>query len=192
MVNLNAIVVTGTPGVGKTTVSKLIAQQKGFRIIELNALAKEGRIEGKDPERDAMIVKPRAIMAALKKILKGSRDTFLIEGHFGEIVPQEYVKLAIVIRIDPELLKERLAERGYAESKIKENVEAELVDSCLIGAMDAFGEERVREIDATSLSQEALVGEISAAIDGKGGLPVGSVNWIAKLEKEGRIQRLLR
>jgi adenylate kinase len=192
MADFNAIVITGTPGVGKTTVSKVIAQKKGFRLIELNALAKEGRIEGKDPERDAMIVKPRAIKAALRKIFKGSRDTFIIEGHFGEIVPQEYVRLAIVIRIDPELLKERLAKRGYADSKIKENVEAELVDSCLIGATDAFGEERVREIDATSLSEETLVGEVSAAIDGNGGLPAGSVNWMAKLEKEGRIQRLLR
>ncbi|MDD1775751.1 MAG: adenylate kinase family protein [Candidatus Methanomethylicus sp.] len=187
----NSIVITGTPGVGKTTASKLMADQYGFKLIELNRLAKEIGVSEKDEERDSWVINPRRIRAALRKILTDGATGFLIEGHFADLVPEMFVKKAIVLRTNPIVLQERLRQRGYSEEKIKENVEAELVDSCLISAIEAFGEERVVEADTTELEANTLVNVLRDIIDGKNGMPPGSINWMVKLEAEGKLQQLL-
>jgi adenylate kinase len=187
------VVITGTPGVGKTAVAKRLAEKMGVRLIDLNLLAREvGAISGKDLERETKIIKPRVLKSALRKILKESEETVIIEGHYGELVPQEFVKVAIVLRTNPLMLRERLKKRGYPEAKVKENVEAELLDYCLINAVEAFGEGRVAEIDTTELDAEGAVREGEGIIRGEGGLPAGSINWIAKLEREGTIKDLIR
>ena len=192
MADRNAIVVTGTPGVGKTTAAKRIAEKGDFKLIELNKIASKGGIAGKDPDRDSLIINPRKIRATLRKILGDKNETFIIEGHFGDLVPEKFVRLAIVLRIDPLMLGERLRNRGYSEEKVRENVEAELVDSCLISAVEAFGNDRVMEIDATDLDGDSLTDIVLSTINGKAGMPAGSVNWMLKLEEEGKLQKLLR
>jgi adenylate kinase len=189
----NVVVITGTPGVGKSTVARRIADRTGFRLIQLNLLAEEvGGIGGADHERETQIIKPGVIRRALRKILKKSEGTVIIEGHYGELVPSEFVRVAVVLRTDPLKLGERLRSRGYPEAKVKENVEAELLDCCLIDALEAFGEARVVEVDTTELETEGAVREVEGIVRGKGGKPPGSINWIAKLEGEGKIKDLLR
>ncbi len=178
----NAIVITGTPGVGKTTVARGLASKLGLRLIELNTLAREGgAIGGRDPKRGSLIIKPRRVRALLRRALEGEEGTVIIEGHYGEVVPEELVRAAVVIRLNPLVLRGRLRERGYDEVKVGENVEAELIDVCLSKAVDAFGE-RVREVDATGCSEEELEEEVWKAASGEGGLPPGSIDWASKLE----------
>jgi len=189
----NVVVITGTPGVGKSTVARRIADRTGFKLIQLNLLAEEvGGIGGTDPERETQIVKPGVIRRALRKILKESEGTVIVEGHYGEVVPSESVRVAVVLRTDPLKLRDRLRSRGYPEAKVKENVEAELLDCCLIDALEAFGQGRVVELDTTELDTEGAVREVESIVHGKGGKPPGSINWIAKLESEGRIKDLIR
>lgn len=187
------MVITGTPGVGKTAVAKRLAEKMGVRLIELNLLAREaGGVEGKDPQRGTDIIKPRVVRSALRRILKESGEMVIVEGHYGELVPPEFVKVAIVLRTNPLSLTERLKGRGYPEAKVKENVEAELLDYCLIKAVEAYGEGRVVEVDTTELDTEGAVKEGEGIIRGEGGLPAGSINWIARLEREGTIKDLIR
>jgi adenylate kinase len=186
-----AIVITGTPGVGKTEVAKMLSGETGRKLIELNTLAKEaGGIKRRDSARGADIVDVAVIRRALRKVLKGDQNV-IIEGHFAEIVPGEFVKVAIVLRCNPFILKERLVKRGYPDSKVTENVEAELLDSCLIAAVKSFGD-RVREIDTTGMEVTDVAKEAERAFRGKGGMLAGSVNWISVLEIEGRLQDLIR
>jgi adenylate kinase len=190
MTSGEAIVITGTPGVGKTEVAKMLSRDTGRQLIDLNALAKEsGGIKGRDRARGVSIVDVPAIRRALRKALKVDQNA-IIEGHFGEIVPEKLVKMAIVLRCNPLVLKERLIRRGYPDSKVMENVEAELLDSCLIAAVKSFGD-RVREIDTTGREVSDVAKEAERAFQGKGGLQVGSVNWISVLEIEGRLQDLI-
>ncbi len=177
----NAIVITGTPGVGKTTVARRLASKLGLRLIELNTLAREGgAIGGRDPERGSLIIKPRKVRALLRRALEGEAGTVIVEGHYGEVVPKEFVKTAVVIRLNPLVLRGRLLERGYDEAKVRENVEAELIDFCLSKAVGAFGK-RVREVDATGSSEQELEEEVWRAASGEGGLPPGDIDWASKL-----------
>ena len=50
----------------------------------------------------------------------------IIDGHLAHHLPCDVV---VVLRCDPDILRSRLEERGYAEKKINENVEWELMGS---------------------------------------------------------------
>ena len=187
----NAIVITGTPGVGKTTVAKALSEILGFKLIELNKLAEEvGGIGDYDAKRDTWNIKEEKIREKLHSILKEGGN-FIIEGHWGDLVPKEYVRLAIVIRTNPLVLMERLKKKGYRENKVRENAQAELLDYCLIKAVEEFGKERVFEVDSTNTSLDNLVSEIVKIINERKGRPPGSINWIKTLEKEGTLMKLL-
>ncbi len=188
----NTVVITGTPGVGKTSAAKKVSEMRGWGLLELGALAQVGAIGGKDAERGALIIEPRRLKAAIRKALKVEGGEFVAEGHYGDMVPKEFVKKAIVIRLDPFELEARLKARGYPEKKVKENVQAEILDSCLISAVEAFGEEKVVEIDSTGIGEVPLAELVSEAVDGAAGSPPGGINWIAKLEKDGKLSKLLQ
>ncbi len=188
----NIVVITGTPGVGKTVTAKRVSEMMEMKLLELGALAQASAISGKDSERESLIIDPKKLRAAIRRTLRETDADFIAEGHYGEIVPAEYVKVAIVIRLDPIELEARLKARGYPEKKVKENVQAEILDSCLISAVEAFGKDAVVEIDSTGLGEDALARIISEAIGGAAGSPPGTINWIAKLEKDGKIAKLLQ
>lgn len=173
--------------------ARKLAERTGHELIELNDLvARTGGIKGMDKERDTKIIEPAKIRKALRKILRGGNETIIIEGHYGDIVPKEFVRIAIVLRTNPLVLGERLRKKGYSEGKIRENVEAELLDSCLISTLEAFGHDVVLEIDTTMLTPEEATSKTEDAIKGTGGLPAGNISWISRLEEDGRLQDLIR
>ena len=180
------MVVSGTPGVGKTVTAKRVSEMRGMRLLSWPGAVGRNQWQGcgeeshNDPE------------AGGNRRSQGADSDFIEVGHYGEIVPAELVKKAIVIRLDPIELESRLRDRGYPEKKVRENVQAEILDSCLIGAVEAFGQDGVVEIDSTGLGEDALAKVVSEAIDGNAGAPPGTVNWIAKLEKDGKIAKLLQ
>ncbi|MCS7098549.1 MAG: adenylate kinase family protein [Candidatus Methanomethyliaceae archaeon] len=185
------IVITGTPGVGKTTIARALSEKLGLKLMELNKLAKDiGAINGMDERREAQIINEGKIRRELEKIL--SKDYgYVIEGHWGEIVPKKFVDYVIVIRTHPLVLMERLRKRGYSEGKIRENAQSELLDYCLIKSVEAFGEERVFEYDNTKGDLEEVIREIIKMIEEGVGPKPGSINWIEILEREGKIKEIL-
>ena len=49
-------------------------------------------------------------------------------------LPKRYVDLCIVTKCDIKVLKNRLKKRKYSLNKIKDNIEAEIFDVCLLEA----------------------------------------------------------
>lgn len=63
------IIITGTPGVGKTTHAEQIAQATGFTHISVNQIVKdEGFHEGKDEETGSWIVDEDKVRFPFKRI----------------------------------------------------------------------------------------------------------------------------
>jgi adenylate kinase len=148
------IALTGTPGTGKTTIGKTLRDDYGLKVVDLNEVIHTYRYCGEwDEDRDCSVVDLDALKA--HKFSDGD----ILEGHFSHYLQVDRV---IVLRTDPAVLRVRLREKGYSDRKIKENVEAEILDVILVEALALHGNRSVYEVDSSGpLSRSArLVWEI--------------------------------
>jgi adenylate kinase len=177
------VLIAGTPGVGKTTVAREVAKRLGVAYVNVAELAvNEGLVAGYDSERGAYVIDEEAVRAKLREL--ALRGRAVVDTHVVSAVPPELVEVAVVLRLDPRELERRLKARGYPPSKVLENVQAEILDACLIEAVEAFGEERTFEVDASGKSVDEVVEEVLKIVrERRGGKP-GSVNWLERLGDE--------
>ncbi|MGA1848904.1 MAG: adenylate kinase family protein [Thermoplasmatota archaeon] len=131
--------ICGTPGVGKTTVCRLL-RDRGWDVFDL-----KGRIEDEDlydhreEETGEMVVDPVSLKEYLEECLEDTENDVVIDGHLSYLAPSD---LCIVLRLNPDVIGERLGTRDYPERKVRENMEAEAVGSVLVEAME-LEEERL-------------------------------------------------
>lgn len=182
------IALTGTPGTGKTTVARLLP----YRIVDINALVREGLNLGIDPERGCLEADMDALAMRLKEMDKDTdtdidstdrRDIVILEGHFSHF----FADWAIVLRLAPAALRERLEVRGYSERKIRENLEAEALDVILVEAVENCS--RVDEIDTTGRSLQEVAEMVIKIIEGEMRLPPGQVSWLEDFIGSGQGRR---
>jgi adenylate kinase len=187
------IIITGTPGVGKTTVAEALAHRIGAKYVNVGRLvAEEGLASSVDVERKTLVADMDRLSARIMEIISVSGGDLIIEGHYAyDVVPKDAKPYVFVLRCDPAELEARLRKRGYDERKVSENVAAEALDVCLIGAINRFGKNLVDEIDVTRMDVNAVVEEILSIINGEKTVKVGKVDWLGKLEMEGRLDGFL-
>jgi len=187
-------IITGTPGVGKSSVSKMLASILGARLISIGELVKrEGLYTGWDEERETLIADTDRLSERIREIIDAEKRTIIIEGHYAvHVVPPEKVDLIFVLRRDPRDLKKTLEDRGYSRRKVMENLAAEILDVCLFDAVDVCGVEKLCEMDTTSKSPEEVVDEIISVIKGERKPEVGIVDWLEMLESEGILDDYLK
>ncbi len=187
-------IVTGTPGVGKSSISKMLASILGARLISIGELVKrEGLYTGWDEERETLIADTDRLSERISEIINAEKRTIIIEGHYAvHIVPPEKVDLIFILRRDPRELKKTLEDRGYSRRKVMENLAAEILDVCLFDAVDVCGVEKLCEINTTSKSPEEVVDEIISVIKGERRPEVGIVDWLGMLESEGILDDYLK
>lgn len=180
-------ILTGVPGVGKTTTARMLAELLEGVHIDLSELAQaKGITSGYDEARRTSIVDLDGMRAETVRIIEAGDDALVLEGHFApDVVPAEAVSLAFVLRRAPWILKDELAARGIAEEKVAENVEAELLDVCLIEAVESLEPERVCEVDTTTKTPQEVVDEVVYIIQGKKPCRHGLVDWLGRAESRG-------
>jgi adenylate kinase len=90
--------------------------------------------------------------------------------------------MVIVLRCSPGILAGRLQERGYAETKVKENVQAEILDVILCEACET--EAQVCELDSSGVSSAVLADKVEDIIKGNiDKYRPGNIDWTEELEK---------
>eukprot|EP00928_Gymnodinium_smaydae_P023353 TRINITY_DN19309_c0_g4_i1.p1 TRINITY_DN19309_c0_g4~~TRINITY_DN19309_c0_g4_i1.p1 ORF type:complete len:265 (+),score=61.62 TRINITY_DN19309_c0_g4_i1:39-797(+) len=123
------ILVTGTPGVGKTTLCKALARE-GATHIEVSKLITEKKLYTEwDDEMNCSVFDEDMVCDALEPMLKAGNC--LIDFHSAACFPLEWFDLYVVLRAETNVLWERLEKRSYSEAKIKGNIEAEIFQTCL-------------------------------------------------------------
>ncbi|MEM2341173.1 MAG: adenylate kinase family protein [Candidatus Bathyarchaeia archaeon] len=188
------IIITGTPGVGKSSVSEMLAFRINAHILSISDLVKREKLySGIDKKRDTLIADTNKILKRVKEIILNTAGNIIVEGHFAvDVIPREDIDIVFVLRRDPRELKKVLAERSYKEKKIIENIAAEILDVCLYDAINRCGVEKVCEIDVTSRSLDDVVQEILDVLNGVRERRVGIVDWLGKLESEGELDEYLK
>ena len=179
----NIILITGTPGVGKTALAKSLSQNSSFKIVEPNSLVRKEKLyTGYDRARKTYIVDEGKLRRRLEALSRSSERIIVPTHLVGRFLPQASVKLALVLRLDPVILYRRLRARGWTKRKAWENTEAEILDVCLQEARFLLGPRKVFEIDTTRKSGPTVYKEafraLSKGTTGRSGL----VNWLDRYD----------
>jgi adenylate kinase len=184
------IFISGTPCTGKTTVATALNDylaENGFdsKLIKINDFAFENDLVlGEDPDKLYKVIDIDKLNDCLNDEInhfledKGENNkiTVLIaEGHLSHLCTG--ADKMIILRLNPSILKGRLEERNYSDSKIQENLEAEELAVCSAEAYEIYGE-KTNEIDASNKSIEEIRDLILAIASDKLECPVGSIDFM--------------
>jgi adenylate kinase len=179
--------VTGTPGVGKSSISKMLALKLKVKYISLGEIVKkEGLYTELDIKRDSLIVDMEKIVRRVDEQISDSKKDIIIEGHYSvDVVSPKKINVVFVLRRNPCELKGILKKRNYKEEKIIENLIAEILDVCLYEAIERCGIDKVCEFDVTGKDFSDVLKEILLVLNEKKGCRVGLVDWLGELESQG-------
>jgi len=130
---MKVIIITGTPGTGKTTLAKQLAKELNFHYLDVNKIIKEHNIsEGYDIKRDTEIVDTRKMnIVLIKEINNHKNKGMIIDSHLSHYLPNRYVDVCIVTKCELKELETRLRKKNYSRAKVKENLDSEIFDICL-------------------------------------------------------------
>ena len=176
------IFISGTPCTGKTTVANDLNEylsDNGFdsKLIKINDFAFENDLViGEDPDKFYKVIDIDGLNDCLnEEITQISNSILIVEGHLSHLC--EGADKMIVLRLNPSILKDRLEERNYSESKIQENLESEALAVCSVEAYEIYGD-KTNEIDASDKSVEEIRDLIIAIAADKMECPVGSIDFM--------------
>lgn len=180
---MSVILITGTPGTGKTTVSKSLSKRLSFPLVAVNDLVEEKHLyHGHDPEKGYKEVDMEDLCHELEFLIKNSEDEgLIIEGHLAHFLDNsDSIDFVVVLRTRPDILKKRLQKRDWSDSKVNENIEAEALDICTFEAVETHGN-KVNEVDTTNLEIEKVVDIVIQIVNGEKQIPPGDVNFLEYL-----------
>lgn len=158
------IVITGTPGTGKTSVSRILGGKLGMDVLHLREFVKEKKLaSGFDEKKNAEIVDLGKLHGALKKI---PMHNIIVEGHLACEIPLA-AKFVFVLRCKPTELRKRMEKRRYAKAKIDENLLAEMLDYCTQNAEANYGKAEIFEIETSVKNPEQVAEKVARVVSGK-------------------------
>lgn len=124
---------TGTPGVGKTTLCTLLESQfpedynlDGFTYVKLAELIREKKLYKRwNEEFDVPEFDEDMVCDELEPLMS-SKGGIILEFHSCDFFPERWFDLVVLLRCDNTQLFDRLQARGYKQNKIEENIECEI------------------------------------------------------------------
>ena len=188
------ILITGTPCVGKTTTAKQLATKLQAEYINLTDFAKTNHLTlGEDTERQTTIIDEEAMQQKLQETIEASANgNIIVDGHYAAAVtPTDLVTKVFVLRRNPKELKQFMEKCGYEGTKMWENLSAEILDVCLVEAIQSQPG-KVCELDITGKTVEEVVSEIMDVLDKNKKCYSGIVDWLGMLEQEGTTDQYLK
>ena len=132
----NIVVITGTPGTGKTRLAKAFVK-KGYSLIDIKKLVQQKKIpRGYDKKRECWTVNPKQMTRVVLALIKDINGSVVIEGHLSHYLPAKHVTQCIITQCNLKTLSQRLKKRGYPKAKIDENLESEIMEVILTEARE--------------------------------------------------------
>jgi len=192
--NKRVILITGTPCTGKTTLAKALNLKLDAQYINLTDYAKTYCLTlGEDKERKTIIIDEEKMRIKLAETINASdKPNIIVDGHYASsVVPTDLVTKVFVLRRNPKELKVFMEKCGYTGTKMWENLSAEILDVCLIEAMQ-FQSGKICELDITDKIVEEVLCDIIGILEENKKCYYGFVDWLGMLEQEGLTDQYLK
>jgi adenylate kinase len=160
------IVVTGTPGTGKTVISKLLSEKTRLPYIDTGQIAiQKGLVIAYDYSRKTYIVDEEKLGDIINKILIRTEEGCIIETIYPCIIESKNIDYIVVLKTDPETLMKRLEKRKHwPQKKVLENVETEFLDSILEEIRECHPQQKIIVVDTSDKTPEEVVEKILESI----------------------------
>ncbi|KAL9674874.1 hypothetical protein QQ045_003073 [Rhodiola kirilowii] len=133
------ILVTGTPGTGKTTTCEALAEATGLRHVNIGELVKEKNLhDGWDDEFECHVINEDLICDELEDSME--EGGVIVDYHGCDFFPERWFDCVMVLQTDNSVLYDRLSDRGYTGSKLSNNIECEIFQTLLEEAKESYAD----------------------------------------------------
>ncbi|HIG93315.1 TPA: AAA family ATPase [Candidatus Woesearchaeota archaeon] len=152
------IIITGTPGTGKSTLAKILAKKLQLSRLDLHRYYPKISIKYETTKKCYTIDYPKFKKLVLQKLTQ-SKIGLIIDSHIAHHLPKAMVDRCIVLTCSNlKELQKRLAKRKYSLRKIRENIDAEIFQVCLMEAKEKG--HKILHQDTSATTKKKLLLEI--------------------------------
>nr|CAH7742862.1 unnamed protein product [Callosobruchus chinensis] len=142
------ILITGTPGVGKSSLCKQLSEIAGLQWLEISRIAKEYNcLEDYDAVYQCPVLDEDKLMDGLEDTM--CRGGNIVDYHSCEFFPERWFDAVFVLTTDNTTLYDRLTNRGYTGKKLEDNIQCEIFHVILEEAKNSYKEHIVFELSNT-------------------------------------------
>jgi adenylate kinase len=177
------ILITGTPGTGKTTTCSLLAESTGLTHVNIGDLVKKDNLHsGWDEEYSCYIIDedkvcflkdsaPQRValtMVIRMQVCDALEDQMeeggvIVDYHGCDFFPERWFDIVLVLQTDNSVLWERLEKRGYSTKKLQDNVQCEIMHVIVEEARESYKKDIVHT--AASNTVEEMEANVDKLVD---------------------------
>ncbi|XP_041975548.1 adenylate kinase isoenzyme 6 [Aricia agestis] len=168
--HLPNILLTGTPGVGKSTIAKQLAERTNFTWRDVSRLAEEHNcLDEYDSQYECPFLNEDKLLDVMESMMKKGGN--IVDYHGSELFPERWFDGVFVIRANNTVLYDRLTARGYTGKKLEDNIQCEIFETLLEEAQSAYKPEIITEL--RNETEENIIDNVNTI-----------VNWIERWKEE--------
>jgi len=156
------ILITGTPGVGKTATATLLAERLNLQHLNIGSIIEQNHFHsGYDEQLQTQILDEDKLLDHLEAEIQKAQDNsvddndyngLVTDYHSCDLFPERWFDLVLVLRADTHVLYDRMVKRGYCEAKREQNMQCEIMQVLLEEAKESYAAEIVQEMKSNTIA----------------------------------------
>lgn len=189
------IILSGTPGVGKHTIATTLSSLfDNVPIVDINKiiLSEDLLIPSQRENHDVDIQKSLDFLTLL--LSKKEYHDSIIVGHLAPyVIDPLLVDLVVILRRSPYELRKIYEDRSYSQTKISDNIVAEILGIISYDALKNFEFSKLSELEiATSVLPSLSAQKIVNMYMDKKQRSFGNIDWLPLVQNDPDMLKFLK
>ena len=189
------IILSGTPGVGKHTIATILSSLfDKVRIVDINKiiLSENLLVSSQRGNHDVDIQKSFDFLTLL--LSKKEYQDSIIVGHLAPyVIDPLLVDLAVILRRSPYELRKIYEDRSYSQTKICDNMVAEILGIISHDALKNFELSKLSELEiTTSILPSLSAQKIVHMYRDKKQRSFGNIDWLPLIQNDSDMLKFLQ